>query len=241
MEAYIDIHSHILPGLDDGSENLEMSVKMLRLAMQNGIRAIILTPHYKPMRRNPSAETVEKTVEALKDRMREEKIDIRLYVGNEIYYSSEVLLSLQVGEIFTMANSSYLLVEFNPAEDYGYIRDGLYRLMSEGYYPIIAHVERYINLMKKKSRIKELADMGSLIQVNASSITGDSGRQMKKDVKWLLEQGYVHFAATDSHDDRKRTPEMRRAAEYVSKKYGEAYSRQIFYENAEKILRNDYL
>ncbi len=109
IKSYIDIHSHILPGLDDGAENLEMSIKMLGQASREGIGKIILTPHYKPMRRNPSAETVKKAYESLKKRIKEEKLPLGVSLGNEIYYSSEAVSALREGKTLTLAGSAYAL------------------------------------------------------------------------------------------------------------------------------------
>lgn len=241
MKSYIDIHSHILPGLDDGSKNFEMSLRMLEQAAKEHIESIILTPHYKPMRHNMSPDKVKKVFQSLEEKKREAGIPIHLYLGNEIYYSSEALPALSEGMVFTLAGSSYVLAEFSPKEDYSYIRDAAYHLLAEGYLPILAHVERYGSLMAKKVRVEELYDMGCCLQVNASSILGSNGWESKRDVKWMLKREYVHFAASDSHDDRKRTPQLAEAAAYVAKKYGEEYCHKIFKANAEAILGDRYL
>lgn len=241
MKAYIDIHSHILPGLDDGAENFEMSLRMLRQAAEEHIGEMILTPHYKPMRRNLPPDKIKHVFEELEKRKESAGIPIRLYLGSEIYYSSEVLPALREGKALTMAGTSYVLTEFSPREDSGYIRDAAYSLLSEGYCPILAHVERYGNLMAKKARIEELYDMGCCIQINAASITGGNGWESRQDVKWLLKREYVHFVATDSHDDRKRTPRLEEAAAYVARKYGEAYCKKLFGDNAGVLLDGGYL
>lgn len=241
MESYIDIHSHILPGLDDGAQDFDMSLRMLRRAAEDHIGEMILTPHYKPMRRNLPPEKVRKVFRELEERKEEAGLPIQLHLGSEIYYSSEVLKALKEGRALTMAGTSYVLTEFSPREDHAYIRDAVYSLLSEGYLPILAHVERYGSLMAKKARVEELYDMGCHIQVNAASITGGSGWESRQDVKWLLKRGYVHFVATDSHDDKKRPPELGEAAAYVARKYGEAYCRKLFGGNADVLLEGGYL
>ncbi len=241
MDSYIDIHSHILPGLDDGSENFEMSLRMLRQAAEDHIEEIILTPHYKPMRRNLPPEKVRQAFRELEARAEEAGIPIRLHLGSEIYYSSEALAALRDGNALTIAGTSYVLVEFSPREDHAYIRDAAYSLLSEGYLPILAHVERYGSLMSKKTRVEALYDMGCYIQVNAASITGANGRESRQDVKQLLKKELVHFAATDSHDDRNRMPVLSGAAAYVAKKYGEGYCGRLFGGNADVLLGGGYL
>lgn len=241
MESYIDIHSHILPGLDDGAKNFEMSLRMLHQAAAEHIEDIILTPHYKPMRHNMSPDSVKKLFQSLEEKKKEAGISIRLHLGNEIYYSSETVPALREGKALALAASSYVLAEFSPKEDYSYIRDAVYNLLSEGYLPILAHVERYGILMAKKAKVEELYDMGCYFQVNASSITGNNGRESKRDVKWLLKREYVHFVASDSHDDSRRMPRLAEAAAYVARKCGEEYCCKIFKTNADAVLCDRYL
>lgn len=241
MNCYIDIHSHILPGLDDGARNFEISLHMLRQAEEENISDIILTPHYKPMRRNMSPDGVKKILHELEEEKQAAGISVRLHLGNEIYYSSEVISALREGKVFTMAGSSYVLVEFSPREDYRYIRDAFYQLLTEGYSPIVAHIERYECLMEKKIRVEELYDMGCCLQVNASSIIGGNGMESKRNAKWLLKREFVQFVASDCHDDSKRKPQLAEAAAYVARKYGETYCDRIFRDNANALLRGCYL
>ena len=223
MNSYIDIHAHILPGLDDGAKNSAMALKMLRQAQAEGIQEIILTPHYKPMRHNSRPETVRRALYQLEKLKDAAGISTRLYLGNEVYYSSDVIGALREERAFTMAGSACVLVEFSPAENYAYIREAAYNLLAEGYVPILAHVERYRCLMDKKVRAEELYDMGC-----------------RQNVKWLLRREFVSFVGTDCHDDRRRTPKMAKAAAYVAKKYGEAYCGEIFRENAVALLQGSY-
>lgn len=214
---------------------------MLQQAAADHIGEMILTPHYKPMRRNLPPDKIRKAFEELEGQKTAAGIPIRLHLGSEIYYSSEVLPALREGTALTMAGTPYVLTEFGPREDHAYIRDAAYSLLSEGYCPILAHVERYGDLMIKKARVGELYDMGCCIQVNAASITGENGWESRQDVKWMLKRGYVHFVATDSHDDRRRTPKLDEAASYVARKYGRAYSEKLFGGNADILLGGGYL
>lgn len=237
MNSYIDMHAHILPGLDDGAKNSAIALEMLRQAQAEGIREIILTPHYKPMRHNARPETVRQALYQLEELRDAAEISIRLHLGNEIYYGSDVIEALREKMAFTMAGSACVLVEFNPAEDYAYIREAAYHLLTEGYVPVLAHVERYRCLMEKKVRAEELYGMGCHLQVNASSIVGENGMACRQNVKWLLKREYVSFVGTDCHDDRRRTPEIAKAASYVTKKYGEGYCREIFRDNAFALMQ----
>ena len=153
---FTDIHCHILPALDDGAGDFEEAEKMLLTAHEEGICRMIATPHYYASRRSASAESIREC--ALWLTMYAEKcgIPISLYYGNEIYYRNGVADLLEKGEILTLADSNYALIEFDPGVDYSYLRDGMGELLRYGYYPILAHAERYDCLFEKKGRLKEL-------------------------------------------------------------------------------------
>lgn len=238
MKNLIDIHAHILPGVDDGSDSLETSMRMLRCAAQDGISAIILTPHNKPERRHMQRGTLTAGIKRLREKMSEEAVSLELYLGSELYYRSGILEELQNDTAGTMAGSRYVLVEFNPMEDYDYIRNGIYSLQTGGYYPILAHAERYRNVCSAKYGIEDLIEMGCYIQANAGSIMGRSGSQAKRFTRKLLKQRQVHFVATDAHDLEKRPPCLSECAAYVRKKYGEDYSRELFCENPLYVIRD---
>ncbi len=144
METYIDIHCHILPGIDDGSDSLETSLEMLYMADRDGISQIILTPHNKPWHTNIDRTEMKVRVDQLQERLCEDGLAIRLYTGSELYYRDGLAEEIEQGKAGTLADSQYVLVEFDPLADYDYIRNGVYALLSGGYYPIIeigrAHV-----------------------------------------------------------------------------------------------------
>ena len=130
-----------------------------------------------------------------------------------------------------------MLVEFSPSDPFEYIHRGIQRIQMKGYIVILAHAERYECLREEFDNVEYLDEMGVLIQVNAGSITGSGGRKLKKFVKALLESEMVFCVGTDAHDNEKRAPHMKKAAEYVKKKYGEDYARRIFFSNAAEMLR----
>lgn len=239
MEKYIDIHSHILPGIDDGSNGLEMSMEMLHMAAKDGISRIVLTPHNKPWHRNPDCAGIDAEVDRLRGSIQEEGLDLRLYPGNELYYRNGMVEELEEGRAGTLANSHYVLVEFEPSADYDYIRNGVYALLMGGYYPIVAHAERYRNVCSEMSRITELTSMGCFIQINADSIMGGCGFGTKRIARKMLKQRLVHFVATDAHDLKRRKPCLSQCAEYIGKKYGEGISRRLLYENPMCVLHDE--
>lgn len=241
METYIDIHCHILPGIDDGSDSLETSMEMLRIADGDGISQIILTPHDKPWHRKIDHTQIHAKAGQLQDWLCQKGMDIRLHTGSELYYRNGLTEELDQGTALTLANSQYVLVEFDPLADYDYIRGGVYSLLTGGYYPIIAHVERYKNVCCRMNRITELIDMGSFMQVNAGSITGQYGIGTKQLTKKMLKQDLIDFVATDAHDLNKRRACLSQCAEYIGKKYGESSRKRLFYNHPMCVLHDEYL
>lgn len=241
MQEFTDIHTHILPGVDDGAKDKDISMAMLRMAWKDGIRRIVLTPHNKPSRRNVSFKTIQKLSEQLLEEARQEGMEFTFCPGNEIYYRSDMIGDLEEGRACTMADTSYVLVEFNPMDDFDYIRNGIYQVLAAGYRPIIAHVERYSCMLSKPSRVEELKNMGCYIQVNAGSIMGQYGFSVKQMTKKILKQQLIHFVASDAHDTDKRAPRLSDCAKYVTKKFGESYSDRIFLENPDKMLKDEYI
>lgn len=236
MKNYIDIHSHILFGVDDGAGDIETSMQMLRTAAKDGVTDIILTPHNKPGRHSVSPARMAEKADALRMRLSQENIGIRLYIGNELYYRSELIREIEDGQAYTLAGSRYALIEFNPLDDYDYIRNGINTILMGGYYPILAHVERYQNVCSKKGAVADLAEMGCYIQVNAGSIMGNFGLGTKRLTRKLLQQHLVHFVATDAHDTGKRAPYLADCADYIGRKYSESYAQALLYDNPGRIL-----
>lgn len=238
MIGLIDIHSHILPGLDDGARDMEQTKNMLKIAEEEGIRFIIATPHYHEGVSTNSIETLNESYKKVQQVLSDMNSPIEIHLGTEIYYSHESVHLLKERYIPTMAGSRYVLVEFSPRADYRYIKNGIQDFLWEGYSPILAHTERYENLVLKMDYVEELIEMGAYVQVNAASIAGDNGRMHEKLSKKLLKKGLVHFVSTDSHSERSRSPKLEKCVNYITKKYGTDYVSELLIENPQKVLKN---
>lgn len=235
--SIIDIHCHILPGVDDGAKSMEQSMEMIDIAYENGIDTIIATPHHMPEGRNVSPTGIKERVAKLQAYADEKDYDMTILAGNEIYYHSDVPELLDENQICTLAGTNCVLVEFSPMDESRYIRNSLSELQNMGYAPIIAHVERYVSLMKAPfEKLQELRDMGILIQVNAASVMGGFGKATKSTVEKLLKNRLVDFIATDAHSNGTRSPKIRECAEYLSGKYSPDYVEALLYDNAEKYI-----
>ena len=237
MDRYIDMHCHILPGVDDGAQSMEETRQMLMTAYQEGVRYIIATPHHHPRRGRATPQQLREQLKKVREEAAKISDRMKVFLGTEIYFGQDIPEKLQENSVLTMNRTRYVLVEFSPSDPFEYIHRGIQRIQMKGYIVILAHAERYECLREDFDNVEYLDEMGVLIQVNAGSITGSGGRKLKKFVKALLEREMVFCVGTDAHDNEKRAPHMKKAAEYVKKKYGEDYARRIFFSNAAEMLR----
>lgn len=239
MLESIDIHCHIMPGVDDGSPNTDTSLQMLKIAAKNGITKVILTPHHKPAHHNVSPDQNVIYRQRLQEKAMEQGIDIKLYSGNEIYYSDETQEDLESGRICTLAGSDYVLVEFHPTNPYKAIHNGLYQVQAAGFIPIIAHVERYSDVVSHPDYVEELVNMGCYVQVNAGSIMGKYGFGISHFSRKLIKNGLVHFIATDAHDTGRRAPELLECRKYAERKFGKNTADRLFFDNPMSVIHNE--
>lgn len=238
---YVDTHCHIMPGVDDGAAGLDMALAMLRQEAAEGVGTVILTPHQKPGHRCVTRRGIEKRISLLGEELEKEHIPVRLYPGAELFYCRGMHRLLEEGRACTLADSHYVLVEFMPGESWDYIRNGVYDL-ADGYWPVLAHVERYPQVCERPERVRELIEMGAYIQMNAGSITGDWGYAAKRNCMRLLKQQLVHFIGTDAHRaEGKRAPRMEKCAGLLKRQVGSSYAEELLKGNAEKILSDTRL
>ncbi len=227
-----DIHSHVLPYVDDGANDIEEALEMLAYAQAEGITHIICTPHYKSQQRSCSKESVKMKFEKLKQKVQLSGSKIQLYLGNEVFYTQDLEEIIEKEKIFLLNQSNYLLVEFHPTDSFRTIRNGLDDVYSLGMNPILAHAERYECLCNDITCVEELCKLGVKIQVNASSVIGENGFKIKKFVKKLLNRELVDYVATDAHSTRNRTFKIKKCRSYLYHKYDHEYINKILFENA---------
>ncbi|MGB8452071.1 MAG: CpsB/CapC family capsule biosynthesis tyrosine phosphatase [Anaerocolumna sp.] len=241
MDGFIDIHSHILPEIDDGSKSMEQTIHMVKLAYEEGIRTMVATPHFHEGSYEHPPSILEYKLQKVKEAVKDIVPEMNILLGSEIYYSHEIVRLLRRNRMPAIAGTKYILVEFSTMADYRYIKNGLQEFVMEGYLPVIAHVERYVDVTKDLGRVMELIDMGVCIQVNADSITGETGRYYHGIAKKLLKYQYIHIIATDTHSDGARAPRIRKCFDYVVKKYGDEYAKELLIDNQRKILSDQYI
>ena len=257
---FTDIHSHIIPGVDDGSENMETSLGLIDMAYEDGIRRMIATPHWGVINPAYDRELAEYRLAELRHRAQAKYPDIELYMGNEIFLAPGYPDGLDDGKSQTLAGSEYVLIEFPMEIDYEYVFHSCRKMLLSGYIPILAHAERYLYTYSGPDDIAELVNQGARVQINSSSLTGPAQSEASqsgtaqgsgifsrifksssnhdkrhKFAEQLLKQDLVHYIATDIHNMPGRQPRMTAAAEHITSLIGEDRTLQLF-ANSDKLL-----
>jgi len=237
MDNMIDIHSHILYGIDDGSKNLEESIKILKKCEQEGIKKMILTPHYiENTNYNKNNKEKLDLFNNLKNEINKQNINIELYLGNEVYANENIQELIEKKEILTMNNSRYILIEFPLLNENFNDINIIYNLKLSNIIPIIAHPERYEYITLKK--IEQYIDNGALIQMNKESLFGIYGKNAKKIATKMIKNKLVHFIGTDIHTINDVSDNLKLRKKII--KYTNLdYYNLITYENANKMLKNE--
>jgi protein-tyrosine phosphatase len=238
----IDLHCHILPGIDDGARSLEIAAGMCRLAAAEGCTAMVATPH---QRRggwwNCDAETLQALRSALQEAVGPEPL---ILLGGEIHVDSQLLA--EVGRwpesgIQPLAGSRYLLIEFDAAGQAREAIELVHELAVGGWRPILAHPEMVPWLAEDPALVERLVDLGAATQVTAMSLTGEFGRRPEADALRLLDAGLVHFVASDAHDLYRRPPGLRRAHRLIAERHGAETARRLVSDNPRAVVQNQPL
>ena len=213
----IDIHNHILYGVDDGSKDLDMSLAMLKEEMEQGVTRVYLTPHQN--QQTLTGPLLKERYQSFLEELKDKGIDMDIRLGAEIYYYPGLKQDLLSGKALTMDESKYVLVEFSTRTETN-VSEIVYELVMAGFTPIIAHIERYPYL--KKEDYFDIKEAGGLIQINSSSFSHFSSRGL---IKYLLKNDLVDYVATDAHDNSRRKVDFSFVHSYIKKKYPELYTK----------------
>jgi protein-tyrosine phosphatase len=220
----IDIHCHVLPGIDDGSKDLDMSLEMLSIAEENDTTKIIATPHYYRGSYENHFEDVLKHVENLNAEIKTRGIDIDIFPGQEVFVDKYTLDAYKQGIIHTLNDSKYMLIEFPMDVLPQDAIDIIYELKLLGVRPIVAHPERYLYINGNLMNINKFIEEGCLFQLNTSSIMGLMGSRVKEAAQGLMDNGLCHFIASDAHSTGKRCPNLGLLMKDIKKEYKEVYN-----------------
>lgn len=199
-----DLHSHLLYGIDDGSNSIEESITLLKKMKEQGIDELILTPHYIE---NSKYDCDNKSKNALfkefQKRVEEENIDVKLYLGNEVFFTNNFLDLIKNKKVQPLNGSKYILFEFPMRQIYKNTMEIINELVSHGYIPVLAHPERYKTFQEHPKMVEEYLRSGVLLQGNFTSLFGKYGRTCEKTLKLFLKQKWITFLGSDTHHDVK--------------------------------------
>lgn len=236
----VDIHCHILNGLDDGPQSLEQSMELSRELHKKGIEKIIATPHYiSGDDYVPTCDEITEKARILQQEIDKEGMKLKIYTGMEVYASHDTIEKIKNNEILSLNDSRYILIEFPFEVIPRYISDLLFAMQLEGFTPIIAHPERYCSKYRKSKLLKDLVDKGVLLQINSESLTGAYGKRAKKAAYQLLKKRMVHFVASDSHSLNRIMSNKQEIERKISRICGYENAQRIMYINPQRVLENE--
>ncbi len=241
MAQFFDLHSHMLCGVDDGAKTVEDMFSMLEMAYEDGIRAICLTPHYSPYLFGDTLEKSAESFEILKKYVSEKHPDMRIFLGHELGYHRSGLDALNDGICRSIAGSRYVLVDFPEAIEFFEIQSAMDQLQRAGYFPILAHTERYRCLFRQLRWIEEFVENGGTVQVNASSVNGSWGRGAQKQWKKLIRRGLVHIIASDAHNLTTRPPLISVCMPFLQKHCDAHTIRALTWDNPCRVVRDELI
>lgn len=239
----IDVHAHILPGIDDGARDYETAVVMAQTALDSGVTDIIATPHANQRSRyeNYVSEDLDNRMTILRAALRHADIPVTLHSGMEVFGTPDVPELLQKGMIRTLAGSRYLLVEFGFREDPFFMEDLLHRIRAEGVEPVVAHPERYHALQEMPEILFNWAADGYALQINKGSLTGRFGHSARRTAYMMLEQDLASVIASDAHGADRRTTDLSQIQEYITMEFSHRFAERLLEDNPRRILRDQPL
>ncbi|WP_226086146.1 tyrosine-protein phosphatase [Mesobacillus sp. S13] len=233
----IDLHCHILAGIDDGAQTMAESIEMARAAVNEGIDTIIATPHHKNGRYENSKQDIIQKTDELNKVLKAENIPVTILPGQEPAIHGELLKGITLGEVSTLNNTQYIFIELPAGHVPRYTDKLLYDLQMEGKIPVIVHPERNQEIIERPEILYQLIKNGALSQVTASSVCGIFGKKIKTFSEQLIEANLTHFIASDAHNTNKRTYHMADAFNKIDTLYGVDMI-YFFKENAELLVRD---
>jgi len=235
----IDTHSHVLPGIDDGSKSIEESIELCRIAASDGISTTVCTPHIN-FRYENGRGSIEQAFDALREAVEREGIPLELVKGAEVHMSPDILARVRERDLVTYNdNGRYLLLEFPFQRILTGEEEMVYRLRLASVVPVIAHPERIEYFMDNPDRLLQLVRQGALGQVTGGSILGLFGERPQRAAMTMIERDLVHVIASDAHDTKYRKPVLADAARAVEERFGAAKAKAMVLDTPRALVRGD--
>lgn len=233
----IDLHTHVLPAIDDGARDLDETLAMLQMAAEEGIRTVVATPHYDCLDPEFPALVADR-LEQVRAAVSARRLPVRILKGFELELTSSLVARGTDARALGLNGSRYLLVELPTRFWPPFAHEALFRLQGAGLCPILAHAERYEPLVREPQLAEDLVRRGLLLQINAHSLTGQAGRQLQRAARKLLLKGFVTLLASDAHSTRHRTCRLRAAVDVAARLVGRAAAERLVWTNPAAIVNN---
>jgi protein-tyrosine phosphatase len=234
----IDLHCHILPGLDDGAADLSVSLTMARQQADQGVTAVACTSHILPGLYHNSGPALRAATQELQDILDQEGISLALTTGADVHMAPDFVAELRSGKLLSIADSRYVLVEPPHHIAPPQLEDFFFNLVVAGYVPILTHPERLSWVPSRYETIKRLVRSGVWMQVTAGSFTGAFGRNALYWAERLLDDGCVHIIASDAHDAERRPPDLAAGREFVARRVGADEAQRLVLTRPMGILKD---
>ncbi len=234
----IDVHCHILPGIDDGAPNIGTSLEMAAALIDEGVEAVVCTPHILPGLYHNTGPQIRAATEELQSALEKAGMNLRLFSGADAHISLDFVAKLKKGEILTLADSRYVMIELPMHVRPEPLNKFFFELMVAGYVPILSHPERLAWIEPQFALIQRLARAGVWLQITSGSLLGKFGRSAKYWAERLLDEGFVHLLATDAHDMKRRSPDLKRGRDAAASRVGNIEANNLVLTRPRGILAN---
>ena len=235
----IDIHTHILPKIDDGAASLDEAFEMALMAVRSGVKAMVATPHSNQSLDflDDELKRQEKAFAEFKQILHQEKVPLELYRGMEIWSSVDMVEKIKLGKLITLNHTPYVLIEFAFDEEPWWIEAIIEELQRAGLIPILAHPERYFCVQDEPYLLQEWREIGTLAQMNKGSILGRFGRDVERTADVLLRNHLFTCIASDAHHAYIRTTDMKELRYYLQRHYSLDEQERMLFQNPMRIIR----
>lgn len=235
----VDLHCHLLPGVDDGSKSMEISLRLAREATENGVTHALLTPHHMNGRYVNHKQDVIRRAKEFQEQLKAHNIPLTVFPGQEVRINGQLLEALNKDDIlFADTGNKYLMLEFPDDDVPHYTNEMIFSLQQRGIIPVVVHPERNTKIMAQPDLIYQLLEKGCLSQITASSYVGTFGKKVENFSRQLIEAGQGYVFASDAHDLPGRKYEMRQAFDKLQREFGDKLSEQ-YQQNARSIINGE--
>lgn len=235
----IDIHSHIIPSIDDGAKSIYETLEMLKEAEKSGFTDVIATSHYVENYYEVDEIQRQKSIDSINSKLKENDINIKVHSGSEIYVSQDIVNLIKERKASSLSNTKYVLFELPMNSNIMYLNEIIFDLQSSNFIPVIAHPERYSYVQNNPKMLAELVNKGVLFQANFGSIIGRYGNNAKNTLKKLLRYNMIHFFGSDAHRSKSIYTNINSALEELKKVISVEKIEKLTLTNPKRLLNNE--